>query len=205
MAELPVTDGVVGETFGCIIGEQFDRIKRCDRFWFETDDPIIKFTPDQLNEIRKTTLASLVCHNCDIPSRMPRFKICFSSTFFLLNVFLACRMVMDMEDEKTNSGSMCTDHAKLDVMHWARNNERQGRNEATANTIPKLFCEFDGRTTLIGQEMRVSACKSCYCGQDEEFCKTLHVESCDQLQQEVGRAFIESDEDCYQQCPINKL
>lgn len=34
MSEYPLHGGVIGPTFACIIGNQFSRIRRCDRFWY---------------------------------------------------------------------------------------------------------------------------------------------------------------------------
>jgi peroxidase len=65
MSETSLHGGSVGPTFGCILADQFSRLRRCDRFWFENNDPFVRFTPAQLAEIRKMTLAKIVCENSD--------------------------------------------------------------------------------------------------------------------------------------------
>ncbi|OQR79603.1 hypothetical protein BIW11_05623 [Tropilaelaps mercedesae] len=48
LAERSLNGAVVGPTFACIIGSQFSRLKRSDRFFFETDDPIVRFSEGTL-------------------------------------------------------------------------------------------------------------------------------------------------------------
>ncbi|KAB7502778.1 Chorion peroxidase, partial [Armadillidium nasatum] len=61
MAEKPIKDGLVGPTFACIISDQFIRLKRGDRFWYENDSGPYPFTKDQLREIHHTTLSRILC------------------------------------------------------------------------------------------------------------------------------------------------
>lgn len=81
MSERPLQGGLVGPTFACIIGIQFRQLRKCDRFWYETEDPNLRFTEAQLNEIRKTTLSKIVCENMDIPGDMQRAAFDLPSNF----------------------------------------------------------------------------------------------------------------------------
>jgi len=65
LAETSLHGGLVGPTFACIISMQFRQLRKCDRFWYENRDPLIRFTEAQLAEIRKATVAKLVCENSD--------------------------------------------------------------------------------------------------------------------------------------------
>ncbi|CAH1270789.1 PXDN [Branchiostoma lanceolatum] len=67
LAEESVPGGVVGPTFACLIGLQFQDLRKGDRFWFENPD---QFTEAQLAEIRKTSLARILCDNTDGTTRM---------------------------------------------------------------------------------------------------------------------------------------
>lgn len=61
LAEQPIPGGVIGPTFACIFAITFSDLRFGDRFWFENDI----FTAEQLTEIRRTSLARVLCDNSD--------------------------------------------------------------------------------------------------------------------------------------------
>uniref|UniRef100_A0A914DXJ5 Peroxidase n=1 Tax=Acrobeloides nanus TaxID=290746 RepID=A0A914DXJ5_9BILA len=67
--EDPVIRGLVGPTVACIIGPQFARTRDGDRFYFE--NPGV-FTRAQLAEIRRSSLARIICDNSDSINMVPR-------------------------------------------------------------------------------------------------------------------------------------
>ncbi|KAL3886201.1 hypothetical protein ACJMK2_026210 [Sinanodonta woodiana] len=71
VSETPVAGGKIGPTFACIIGKQFEALKKGDRYFYENAGSQA-FTLAQLDEIRQTTLAKVICRNtgiATIPSR----------------------------------------------------------------------------------------------------------------------------------------
>ena len=50
ISERSVSDGVVGPTFACIIASQFHDLRRGDRFFYETQNPSIRFTSSILQK-----------------------------------------------------------------------------------------------------------------------------------------------------------
>ncbi|XP_067656694.1 myeloperoxidase-like [Haliotis asinina] len=65
LSETPVPGGLLGPTFTCLLGKQFQALKKGDRFWFEENNAYVKFTQYQLNELRKASLSRVVCDNTD--------------------------------------------------------------------------------------------------------------------------------------------
>ncbi len=78
-SEIPIEGGVVGATFACIIGKQYSDLKRADRFFYENFNTDIGFTLEQLNEIRKVTMAQVL------------YIILIFLYFFLINFFFHYR------------------------------------------------------------------------------------------------------------------
>ncbi|XP_072031526.1 uncharacterized protein [Amphiura filiformis] len=62
LAEDPWYDSLVGPTFTCLIVDQFKRLRDGDRFWYE--NPGV-FTTAQLSEIRRHSLARVICDSSD--------------------------------------------------------------------------------------------------------------------------------------------
>lgn len=63
LAEFPLRGALVGPTFACLLGRQFQRIRKADRFWYENDQPPNRFSNEQLKQIRQSTLAGVICEN----------------------------------------------------------------------------------------------------------------------------------------------
>ncbi|CAH2103015.1 unnamed protein product [Euphydryas editha] len=72
---------LLSPTLTCLIADQFLRLKIGDRFWYETSDETVGFTVEQLAEIRKTTLAGVICANEDLLDQaQPRVMEALSAT-----------------------------------------------------------------------------------------------------------------------------
>ena len=65
LSENPIEGSEMGRTATCLFLEQFNNSRHGDRFWYEGDDPCTGFTMEQLTEIRKATLARVICDNSD--------------------------------------------------------------------------------------------------------------------------------------------
>ncbi|XP_077526337.1 salivary peroxidase/catechol oxidase-like isoform X2 [Haemaphysalis longicornis] len=99
LAEKPVLGGVVGPTFACLIAEQFMRLRRADRFWYENGGLSNSFTADQLREIRKVTLARVLCDNLD-------------------EIETIHSRVMEQADQRRNRRQPCTRIPGIDFSFW---------------------------------------------------------------------------------------
>ncbi len=62
LLERPEGDARVGPTVKCLIGDQFERLRDGDRFWYENPST---FSPAQLAQIKQTSLARIICDNAD--------------------------------------------------------------------------------------------------------------------------------------------
>lgn len=65
ISERSVPGAILGPTFKCIISDQFIRLRRGDRFFYEHGGQSSSFTEAQLQEIRETSWARIMCDNGD--------------------------------------------------------------------------------------------------------------------------------------------
>ncbi|XP_060838351.1 peroxidase [Rhopalosiphum padi] len=63
--EAHVPNTLAGPTFLCLLTEQFYRTKVSDRYFYELGGQVGSFTPEQLNEIRKSSVSRIFCDNSD--------------------------------------------------------------------------------------------------------------------------------------------
>ncbi|CAK1543838.1 unnamed protein product [Leptosia nina] len=63
--EKDVQGSVLGHTFQCIIAEQFYRTRIGDRYFYDNGEMPHSFTPEQLKEIKKASIARLICDNTE--------------------------------------------------------------------------------------------------------------------------------------------
>ncbi|XP_054289704.1 uncharacterized protein LOC129004994 [Macrosteles quadrilineatus] len=115
LSERAVQGGLVGPTFACIIGLQFRQLKKCDRFWYESADPIVRFTEPQLVEIRKVVLAKTLCDNLDTQGTIQK-------------------SALDQPNDFLNPRVPCQSLPTIDVNAW-RENAAQGCQIA-GRTVP---------------------------------------------------------------------
>lgn len=65
ISERKLPGALIGPTFACIVARNFANIRRGDRFWFENSGFPSAFTPEQLNQIKKSTQSKIICENGD--------------------------------------------------------------------------------------------------------------------------------------------
>lgn len=104
----------VGPLFRCLLSEQFKRMRDGDRFWLENHSV---FEPEQLAQIRKISLARILCDNADNITRIPR------------NVFL-------LPDENNNFVS-CNEIPSIDLRAWSECCEECEEQTDQSNTISR--------------------------------------------------------------------
>ena len=82
-------DSILGPVFKCIIGDQFARLKKGDRFFYDLGvDNNIGFTEQQLDQVRRTSMARIICDNTDDIDRIQ--PLAFKMPTSRANAMRAC-------------------------------------------------------------------------------------------------------------------
>ncbi|KAF0313952.1 Peroxidasin-like protein [Amphibalanus amphitrite] len=137
--ESPVEGAVVGPTFACLLGQQFQLVRQTDRFWFENEVPPSAFTKEQLYQIRKSSMARLFCNNIDGVRELPPNVFLKQDPF--LNAPVLCDMLpfLDLSAWKSaRSGVLIPDDVFGDVVSKAKMDLERRRNEERILTELKL-------------------------------------------------------------------
>ncbi|XP_046386027.1 uncharacterized protein LOC124155895 isoform X2 [Ischnura elegans] len=143
LAETALKGGVVGPTFACIIGRQFNMLRKCDRFWYENADPLVRFTEAQLSEIRKASLARIVCDNCD-------------------RVETIQRSLLDLVDPFLNPRIPCQALPSIDLTPWKQRRSCVIGSQtieagAAVRTSPCVMCTCTSEGPIC-QSLRINNC-----------------------------------------------
>lgn len=65
LSEIKQKGSELGPTTTCLFLNQFNNTRSGDRFWYERNDTCTGFSIEQLDEIRNTSLARVICDNSD--------------------------------------------------------------------------------------------------------------------------------------------
>jgi len=184
LSEPSLPGGIVGQTFGCIIATQFDRLKRCDRHWWQNDG---QFTPAQRREIRKVTISGVICRNWDNPGQVqPR--------------------AFDLPSGDNPLGECMSEKSQLDIKMWR---ERSGRRVNSGRSLfdvgegGRTSCDFNGWIISVGGEREVGACTRCRCHRDKTMCGRS-VATCGEAIARHGLEAVAADRNCQSICTFNR-
>eukprot|EP00794_Sanderia_malayensis_P015330 gene15330-16907_t len=144
MAESLVHGAMVGPTFHCLIRQQFLNLRDGDRFYYENKGV---FTSAQLKEIKKTSLAKVMCNNLKGMVSVQRDVF---HAFHIPDFRIACERLKDTNIAVWRENSFVSD--RTDIGHWSAwvNTVRLstgtwasiiGRNICGNETISDIQCQ----------------------------------------------------------------
>ncbi|RXG68404.1 Chorion peroxidase [Armadillidium vulgare] len=105
VSESPLHEAIVGPTAACLLAIQFKILKNSDRYWYEYDLPPAGYNKEQLYEIRKASMARLLCDNIPQLEEVP------------ISAFLA-------KDHFLNAPIPCRDIDVVNIRPWKTQGER---------------------------------------------------------------------------------
>ncbi|WKY13097.1 hypothetical protein Q1695_004143 [Nippostrongylus brasiliensis] len=153
IAEKRLPDALMGPTFACIIGDQFRRLREGDRFWYENEGV---FTKMQLQQIRKASLARLLCDNGDNIDRVQR------------NVFF-------YPGNSTKLYGSCTNVPEINLNMWMNCCDSSCSTQAPNHSRKRRahrHCNVDGVRYQDGEHWQSAddKCSTCKCERGKVWC-----------------------------------
>ena len=134
ISEYPVQDGLVGPTFSCLIARQFVNLRRGDRFWYENAGYPAQFTIEQLDELRKSTAARLLCDNSD-------------------DIETIQASAMLVADHYTNPRVPCHSLAQVDLAKWKETAGQQHYGAAPSYGAGEQAADYEPRPAAAAAAM----------------------------------------------------
>lgn len=168
LAEKPVAGGLVGPTFACIIAQQFRNLRKGDRFWYENPFVENRFSSRQLQEIKRISLAHIMCRTTDNIDDIQPFVMLAADK--RRNRRLSCEdLVVDkfnmdpwIEKPIQQRGSESADDEIVEVVEddevelSAGEEETESRNSAKKKSSPKTPQVQKPTRTRINQQNRIT-------------------------------------------------
>lgn len=72
LLEQPALGTIFGPTLSCLLSIQFANLRNSDRFWYENDIPPSSLNLDQLQAVRRVSLAGLLCTAGGLQKSQPK-------------------------------------------------------------------------------------------------------------------------------------
>jgi len=204
LAEKRLPGALTGPTLACIIGLQFKHIRKCDRYWYETSDSKIRFSEQQLQELRSSNLASLICKNMEKNSKISRSSM--DQMDRLTNPLVDCdRTIKSLNLEAWRESpppaqSVFSSGSTSSSSHIITKGDNGGYSESTT------VCQIGNQSVKRGNLYRISPCTTCTCTAQGVKCETIDIAefglSCIDLVRQFGLKKVEEDDSCRPQCRI---
>ncbi|MCP9265997.1 hypothetical protein DINM_021442 [Dirofilaria immitis] len=150
--ERRLAGALVGPTIGCILGDQFRRLRTGDRFWYENEGV---FTPLQLQQIRKTTLAAVLCNNGDY---IDRIQGCFRvQRKPALNFYESCELIpqINLNVWQSCCEKGCAPSSPEEIL--------QNRKRRAHKIYEKHMCNTGDNMKRDGDVWKPDQCTTCEC------------------------------------------
>ncbi|VDN35637.1 unnamed protein product, partial [Gongylonema pulchrum] len=158
ISERRLAGALVGPTIACILGDQFRRLRAGDRFWYENEGV---FTSLQLQQIRKSSLAAVLCNSGDAIDRVQRdvfeyrgnrsmkfYESCDEIPQINLNIWQSC-----CEKSCFSPGS---------EQSMIQNRKRRAHKIYKEEGI----CDADGTMKNDGDVWKIDDCTTCECKEE---------------------------------------